>query len=138
MKKGITPIISIIVLLLITVALAGVAWVYLSGYLGSQIEKSFSIAPNGVVCTDTGGGVNQITVMVTNTGTGPLTAADFLLTQIDGGTVATVATFPAALASKEGAVLIQDNAGGVGYTMGTHKVDIATAASTISREVMCP
>ena len=34
MKKGITPIVSIIVLLLITVALAGVAWVYLSDFLG--------------------------------------------------------------------------------------------------------
>jgi flagellin-like protein len=34
MRKGVTPIIAIIILLLITIALAATAWTYLSGLLG--------------------------------------------------------------------------------------------------------
>jgi flagellin-like protein len=43
MMKGITPIIAIIVLLLITVALAGVAWTYLQGYIGGLTSKSIEV-----------------------------------------------------------------------------------------------
>ena len=38
--KGITPIISIIVLLLITVSLAGVAYIFLSGYMGGLTGRA--------------------------------------------------------------------------------------------------
>jgi len=43
MRKAITPIIGTIVLLLIAIALAGSAWLYISGYLGGQISTAFSI-----------------------------------------------------------------------------------------------
>ncbi|RLI96265.1 MAG: hypothetical protein DRO99_04740, partial [Candidatus Aenigmatarchaeota archaeon] len=59
MKRGITPIISIIVLLLIAVALSGVAWTYLSGYLNTQIASSFTVVPGSPTCVNVGGD-NQI------------------------------------------------------------------------------
>jgi flagellin-like protein len=43
MRKGITPIIAIIVLLLITVALAGTAYIYISNYMASLTEKSIEV-----------------------------------------------------------------------------------------------
>jgi len=63
--KGITPIISTIVLLLITVALAGAAWVYIGGFMGTYTEKSFTIPTGGVYC-DAGG---KFHVRIVNTGT---------------------------------------------------------------------
>ena len=44
MKKGITPIIAVIILLLITVALAGFAWSFLSGYIGGLTAKNIQVS----------------------------------------------------------------------------------------------
>ena len=41
--KGITPIISIIVLLLITVSLAGAAYIFLSGYIGGLTGRAVQV-----------------------------------------------------------------------------------------------
>ncbi|MHA2065803.1 MAG: archaellin/type IV pilin N-terminal domain-containing protein [Candidatus Thorarchaeota archaeon] len=43
MKKGITPIIAIIVLLLITIALAGAAWTFMSQYTGQLTSKNIQM-----------------------------------------------------------------------------------------------
>ncbi len=43
MKKGITPIISVIVLLLITIALAGAAWTFLNQYLSGTTGKNLQM-----------------------------------------------------------------------------------------------
>jgi flagellin-like protein len=43
MRKGITPIISIIVLLLITVSLAGAAYLFLSGYVGGLTGRAIQV-----------------------------------------------------------------------------------------------
>jgi flagellin-like protein len=86
MKKGITPVIAIIVLLLITVALAGMAWNYLQAYwthiLGKnmQVMDSYCIAGNeGVIILRNTGtkeinvipGVGDVTVINTSSGSDP-------------------------------------------------------------------
>lgn len=63
--KGITPIISIIVLLLITVSLAGVAYIFLSGYMGGLTGRAIQVTG-----TCLGGGSAFITV--TNLGNQPI------------------------------------------------------------------
>ena len=63
MKKGITPIIAVIILLLITVALAGMAWAFLSGYLGGLMGKNIQIADSYCL------GNTQAKVVITNIGT---------------------------------------------------------------------
>jgi len=82
MRKGITPIISIIVLLLITVALAGVAWVYLSGFLGTQMN-TVTIPPNGVYCAG-----QSVQVLVANTGQSALEVGDIAVLSMVGGDTA--------------------------------------------------
>jgi flagellin-like protein len=72
MRKGITPIIAIIVLLLITVALAGAAWTYLSGYLGGLTGKSVEIRDYFCV----GANNNNPTIIVANTGTLSLSTSE--------------------------------------------------------------
>jgi len=42
-RKGITPVISIIILLLIAIALAGAAWMFMSGLVGGFMRGSVSI-----------------------------------------------------------------------------------------------
>jgi flagellin-like protein len=64
--KGITPIIAIIVLLLITVAMAGAGWTYLSGYTEGLISKQIDIVDSFCV------GGNQVKIVVKNMGTGTL------------------------------------------------------------------
>jgi len=63
--KGITPIISIIILLLITIGLAGAAWTYMSGYFSGltarYIEVGYSYCDGNVA-----------KIMLTNRGTSPL------------------------------------------------------------------
>lgn len=66
--KGITPIISIIVLLLITVSLAGAAYVFLTGYQTSLTGKTIQVSNPGACA---GGTTASITV--TNQGTLPIT-----------------------------------------------------------------
>jgi len=63
MKKGITPIIAVIILLLITVALAGMAWAFLQGYFGTLTTKNI-IAAGGYCTAGT-----QANVIIKNTGT---------------------------------------------------------------------
>jgi flagellin-like protein len=81
MKKGITPIIAIIILLLITVALSGAAWSYIQGFFYPTIAKSFTFPTGGIYCR---GG--NITVFVINTGYDNTldTQTDFILAAIDG------------------------------------------------------
>jgi len=61
-RKGITPIVAVIVLLLITIALVGMAWAFLNNYIRNIITKTFIIPTNGAFCT---GG--KISIFVTNT-----------------------------------------------------------------------
>ncbi len=145
MRKAITPIISIIVLLLITVSLAGVAYVYLFGFLGTRIDKTFSVPPSGIICTDVGG-TNEIIVVVTNTGTSTLTDDDFVLVQIDGNPAAVTGAvagppgpiYNVSIDSGDGGVLLRNDNGGAGWPSGTHQVDISTPSSTFSVPVLCP
>jgi flagellin-like protein len=66
--KGITPIISVIILLLITIGMAASAWTFMSGYF-TTITKA-SIQATGL-CVGTGGaGPTNALVTITNMGQG--------------------------------------------------------------------
>jgi flagellin-like protein len=64
--KGITPIISIIILLLITVGIAAGAWTFISGYWGGLVGSAMEIT--STICK---GGTNA-TIYVHNMGTSNL------------------------------------------------------------------
>jgi len=86
MKLGITPIISIIIMLGIAVALSGLAWSVLSGYTTSYTSKLIDIAPGTSFCRD-----GVVTVLIRNSGTTPVTASTSLIQNeqyvTDGNTI---------------------------------------------------
>ena len=69
--KGITPIIGVIILLLIVIALAGLAYTYIFGIVGSQISNTIRMNP---------GSAEENTVIIMNMGTDPLLYSDLTLT----------------------------------------------------------
>lgn len=78
MKKGITPIIAVIILLLITVALAGLAWTFLSGYFTGMTAQNiqlvdYSCSGSTVRVIIRNAGTQTITMAVCDAGT-PLTS----------------------------------------------------------------
>lgn len=83
MKKGITPIIAIIVLLLITVALAGAAWTYLSSFWAGMTARNIQVTDAFCVA-----GVNA-TIFVRNTGTQDVLVSDVSVINTSNGNVPT-------------------------------------------------
>jgi len=63
MKKGISTIIAVILLLVITISLAGTAYMFIIGMLTRQMSKPISIL--GASCNTT----NYITLVISNDGT---------------------------------------------------------------------
>ena len=129
--KGITPIISIIILLLITIALAATAYSYLSGYLFGQMSSSFSIPNGGIFCSD-----GRMTVMIRNDAVeGNLTNDDMTVTQIDGTDV-TPETIN--IGPRDAGTVIRDDNGGSGWSRGYHEVIVGTSSNVIRSKQFCP
>lgn len=84
MRKGITPIIAIIILLLITIALAGAAWSYLQNFLFSQISKSFIIPSGGAFCEN---GIIKIYLLNTGYQSVLMSPNDFIMAEVDGNSI---------------------------------------------------
>ena len=95
MKKGITPIIAIIILLMITIGLAALAWTYLSGFLTGYTK---TLALVDFYCT----GTTTANVILRNSGVEPLvlgtacenpfsgttvTCGSLTITRTDGGSI---------------------------------------------------
>ena len=132
MRKGITPIIAIIILLLITIALAGAAWAYLQGMFLGRVQRNFEIlsGTSGAYCEN-----GIIYVYVVNTGYDwTLTDGDFIIHTIDG-----ISTTLVAYSEPEGeaALLVQDDNGVAGWSGGYHTIRLATDAMSLERRVSC-
>jgi len=69
MKKGISTIIATILLLIITIGLAGTAYMFISGMLTSKISKTISVL--GSYCNGT-----HMTLIVANDGTDSIAAVE--------------------------------------------------------------
>ena len=67
MSKGITPVISIIILLLITISLAGMGWTYMSGYYEAMTAKQIKIVEGSAYGNE---------VMILNIGTSEIDQSD--------------------------------------------------------------
>ena len=139
MKKGITPIISIIILLLITIALAGVAWTFLQGYLFTTIQGQINIPPGTAFCTN-----GLITVQLTNQGQTTLhvsndpTRSDIIGAFVDSTDVRAYLN-STTIQPGNAAIILQDyNCGSPsGCSAGQHKIRITTASSAAEAIVYC-
>jgi flagellin-like protein len=83
--KAITPIISIIILLLITVGLAAAAWTYMDNYLRTLTAKNIEVSTQKCI---TGAGGKEVMAIVHNMGTATITMAnDVVILDETGGVV---------------------------------------------------
>ena len=79
--KGITPIISIIILLLITIGLASAAWTYMSGYMSGLMSRVLDVS-SSPSCI----GGTQVTFIARNAGTNNIGAQSIQCMNMDTGT----------------------------------------------------
>jgi len=143
MKKGITPIVSIIILLLITVALAGAAFTFLQGYFSTYTDSNFRMEDNMILCVKNGShddlsSVNVITVQITNAGQSLLANSDFSIIQIDGLGVDGALLDPGLAPGSAGILIEAYDCGGTGCSEGAHTVSVGTAAGVTTKNAVCP
>lgn len=139
--QGITPIISIIILLLITVALAGMAFSFLQGFLLAPITKSFLIPSGGSYCVKNSTGSSIIKVYVVNTAyQSDLKASadgDFILASVDGNDASAGLTGQTLSVGESKLVLDYDCASS-GCSNGYHAIDLGTSSTIQHLSIYCP
>jgi FlaG/FlaF family flagellin (archaellin) len=87
MKKGITPVVAVVLLLIIAVAVVGLAYSFISGFFSATTGKAAVVVGAGR-CDSASG---QVTITMTNTGTNTLDISDvtvMLKSCTAGGTTA--------------------------------------------------
>ena len=78
MSKGISAVIATILLLLITITLATVAYVYVTNILSSKTAKAFQVL--GPDCTSGVSGFGNISFVLSNQGTQAISNNDLIIT----------------------------------------------------------
>jgi len=106
--KAITPVISIIILLLITVALAGASWSFISGYWSGMTGKQIEVTDSFCVGGDRG------KVFIKNIGSGDIRTADVRVIDKETGIDITSEAIWSTKAPRSGLVLefkLEDGSG---------------------------
>ncbi|MFH0889774.1 MAG: hypothetical protein V1836_01355 [Candidatus Aenigmatarchaeota archaeon] len=142
MKKGITPVISLIMLMLITVGMVGVAYAWFSNLLTTQTEKGISIPPGGSFCAAVGGN-NKISILIQNNGaTSDISTAvggDVIILQIDGTDVGSdVSRQSVTIPAGSGKLIVNGYAcGGTACTAGVHNIRVGTRTGIVESSAYC-
>ncbi|HKZ45651.1 MAG TPA: archaellin/type IV pilin N-terminal domain-containing protein [archaeon] len=136
MKKGISTVIATIIMLVITVALAGVAYMYMSGALVNRAAKMISLVDAS--CGNTGvfymtvknmdpyTSVGTDEIIVRQDGT-PLACAGWTL--ISGGACTTI--------PKNGGSCICASAAGAGTSGTAYRIRVVGPVNAEEREAFC-
>ncbi len=138
--KGISAVIATILLLMITIAIASTAYMYVTGMIGGKTAKS--IAVQHAACDSN----RDISIVVKNTGTGSIVnsagsgdlkilinngdnTTHFDLNGVGGTTSYTIA-------SQGNVMLVGDN-GGTHYSTGANTILVISPSNSISQVVYC-
>ena len=145
MKKGITPIIAIIILLLITIGLAATAWTYLSGFMAGY-TKSLTLVDS--YCT----GATTTNVILRNTGTEPISLGSaactfsgttavcgaLTITRTDGGSFSNAGLYQSDCTTQitgnlatQGAICFKDDCTTSGPTVCTYRFTTGGTGATV-------
>ncbi|MFH0889776.1 MAG: hypothetical protein V1836_01365 [Candidatus Aenigmatarchaeota archaeon] len=153
LRKGITPVISLIMLMLITVGIVGIAYAWFSGLTNATTEDAVSIPPGGAYCYKLGGN-NYIAVMVQNNGAqSTIMPADIIVATINGidctstlypAGLGVPTYFPSAgIAPGKAATVFAGRgnaalcANGTTYSQGTYQVIVGTKTNLAQTQVIC-
>ena len=145
-RKGITPVIALVMLMLITVGIVGIAYVWFSSLTSSQTEKNISIPPGGAKCYKVGGN-NYITVLIQNNGaTSTVKSSDIILATINGIDCSSFIAqyFPSAgILPGAGATVYSGRgnnplcANTTAFPAGTYQVIVGTSANVAQTQAIC-
>ncbi|MBI2084954.1 MAG: hypothetical protein HYT71_00395 [Candidatus Aenigmarchaeota archaeon] len=140
--KGITPVIALVMLMLITVGMVGIAYSWFSGLLSTQTEKGISIPPGGSYCV-----AGLISVLIQNNGaSSDISKNDLIIVQVDGTDVPYVAdTLPAnGVLAGDGKTLLGDGSdyplitsGSGGVFVRNYDCNIAVAGNPSAPTTTC-
>ena len=135
MEKGISAIIATILLLLITIALAGTAYIFTSGMLQGKTDKSISVLD--AACTEDSGnpGNYELTVILANDGTETIDLSDSELTFIVDNTVEVFAlSAGTTIDPHTSGVLTSSDAD---FQPGVHTVVVTSPSNSVQAEAWC-
>ncbi len=79
MKKGITPVVSIVMLLIIAVAVVGLAYGFISGFFSTVTGKAAIVSGAGSCSTD-----GHVTITISNVGSDSLETTDMTVVAKSG------------------------------------------------------
>ncbi len=133
--KGVSTVIATLLMLIITIALAGLAYSYISGLFSSKTGKIVSIDSDATFCTGT-----TITAYISNDGTVDFTSNNVNVQK--QGQVAAACTVAANNVVAGGAA-VACTGYGTGVTQGNNIIVISGANSngptnTVRSNVFCP
>jgi flagellin-like protein len=129
MKKGISAIIATILLLLITIALAGTAYMFTSGFLEGRTKKSISVLTAECVGDD-------ITVVVSNDGLEDVSVSElsFIIDSTDRSTNFRNGFSTSTINPHQTAVGIDNT---TSYGSGVHNILVTSPSNTAQIQVYC-
>ncbi len=137
MRKGITPIIATVVLLLVVVAIAGAAYTYITGFWGSLTSKVVQL--QSVTCTSAGAIIG-----LRNVGNSNVTVTDgkdvsYAKTVIAGsapGTLALVYQY-ATIGPGNSTTVMDSNCNSAAYAGSTCRYTINAGGTNFEAQVTC-
>ncbi len=137
-RKGITPVISVIILLFIAIAIIGIASQFIFGIISGPTEKAFQIPPNSAFCKKAGSDY-YINVYVRNAGIGTLTEKDFVVHEIDGASVTFISANLPIEKGSESKLIIDHKLSDCpqGDCIGLHTLIIGTSAGIQELQIRC-
>ena len=124
MGKGVSTIIAVIILLIITISLAGTAYLFIYGMLTSHMSQSISVL--GASCNGT-----HITLVVSNTGTENITDTEIKIyvNEQDAGTFGkTIGPHESEVETGIGTGIVED---------GPNTLLVVSPSSSITETVWC-
>jgi flagellin-like protein len=137
MKKGITPVISTILLLVITIALVGIAVTYFQTVMVGPIGKSFEIPTGGSYCQN-----GVIKIYIRNTAyQSSLAPGDFIISDVNGN-VTSLYGLP--LPEGQATLLVNHTCcGNPAATQGCcgtgyYTVNLGTSSMAVHPRIYCP
>lgn len=129
-NKGVSAIIATILLLMITIALAGTAYVYMSGMIGGRTSKTISLLDAS--CTS-----NKLNIVLSNDGTSQITISSdlkFFVNNIES----TFATSPSATTISPHVTQVFINSTALDtYPSGTYTVLVVSPSNAIRQVIYC-
>lgn len=147
--KGITPVIALVMLMLITVGIVGLSYAWFSGLATTQTEKGISIPPGGARCYKLGGN-NYVSAVIQNNGaTSNVLSTDIIIATVNGNDCTSPTNFinqylpVAGIAPGSGATLFAGRgnaancANGTTFVAGTYPVVIGTRTNVAQTQVIC-